>query len=171
MSITKRRVFSMFIVVGFFLILESTAQMGRDPERGRGPGMMGAPFYNPATEVTINGTVDEVHEMLPTRAAGNACRYPHRWTGTHLTLKTDAGMLAVHVGPSDYLASKNFGIAKGDTLTILGSKVQYQGSDFLIAKEITKGSQVLKLRNSSGFPMWTGFRMGSTPLPTVPSWE
>ena len=74
-----------------------------------------------------------------------------------------------NVGPSAYLASKNFSIAKGDKLTILGSRIQYQGSDFLIAKEITKGNEVLTLRNSAGFPMWSGFRMGSTPLPTTPS--
>jgi hypothetical protein len=169
MSITTSRVFSIFIVVGFFLILESTAQMGREPARGRGPGMMGAPFYNLATEVTINGTVDDVRQMSTTGAAGKAWRCPRGWTGTHLMLKTDTGALAVHVGPSAYLASKNFSIAKGDKLTILGSRVQYQGSDFLVAKEITKGNEVLTLRNSAGFPMWSGFRMGSTPLPTTPS--
>jgi hypothetical protein len=75
----------------------------------------------------------------------------------------------VHVGPSAYLASKNFSIKQGDKLTILGSKVQYQGSDFLIAKEITKGTEVLTLRNSAGFPLWSGFRMGSTPLPSTPN--
>jgi hypothetical protein len=152
---------SAFVLLMGFAV---TAQMGG----GRGQGrMMGGPLYNTATEVTIAGTVDEVQQL--NGIAGQTWSCPRGWTGTHLMLKTDAGTLAVHVGPSAYLASKNFTIAKGDKLTILGSRVQYQGSDFLIAKEITKGNEVLTLRNSAGFPMWSGFRMGSTPLPTTPS--
>lgn len=158
-----------FVMVGALILFAAftvTAQMGG----GRGQGrMMAGPFYNTGAEVTINGTVDKVQQITATSAAGQTWRCPRGWTGTHLTLKTDTGTLPVHVGPSSYLTSKNFSIAKGDKLTILGSKVQYQGSDFIIAKEITKGSEVLTLRNSAGFPMWSGFRMGSTPLPTTPS--
>jgi hypothetical protein len=156
-----------FVVVSALILLMGftvTAQMNG----GRGQArMMGGPLYNTGTEVTITGTVDEVQQLNGT--AGQTWSCPRGWTGTHLMLKTDTGALAVHVGPSAYLASKNFSIAKGDKLTILGSRVQYQGSDFLVAKEITKGNEVLTLRNSAGFPMWSGFRMGSTPLPTTPS--
>lgn len=146
--------------------IQVAAQMG--PGRGQGR-MMGGPFYNTGTEVTINGTVDEVQQITSTSVAGQTWSCPRGWTGTHLMLKTDDGTLPVHVGPSAYLASKNFSIGKGDKLTIVGSKVQYQGADFLIAKEIAKGSEVLTLRNSAGFPLWSGFRMGSTPLPAPPS--
>jgi hypothetical protein len=131
--------------------------------------MTGSPLYNTGTEVAITGTVDEVEQITGTGAAGRTWNCPRGWTGTHLMLKGDTGILSVHVGPSAYLASKNFSIAKDDKLTILGSKVQYQGSEFLIAKEITKDNEVLTLRNSAGFPLWSGFRMGSTPLPTTPS--
>ena len=165
----KNPVIRLFAMVGTLILVTSftvTAQMGA----GRGQGrMMGGPFYNTGAEVTINGTVDEVEQITGTGANGQTWSCPRGWTGTHLMLKTDTGTLPVHVGPSAYLTSKNFSIAKGDKLTILGSKVQYQGSDFLIAKEIIKGSEVLTLRNSAGFPLWSGFRMGSTPLPTTPS--
>lgn len=158
-----------FAMVSALLLLTSftvTAQMGG----GRGQGRtMGVPFYNAGTEVTITGTVDEVQQITGTGPNGQRWSCPRGWTGTHLILKTDGGTLPVHVGPSAYLASKNFSIAKGDKLTILGSKVQFQGSSVLIAKEITKGSEILTLRNSAGFPLWSGFRMGSTPLPTPPS--
>jgi hypothetical protein len=158
-----------FVMLGALMLLTAftvTAQMGG----GRGQGrMMGGPFYNTGSEVTINGTVDEVQQITASNNAGMMPNCPRGWTSTHLILKTDSGTLPVHVGPSSYLTSKNFSIAKGDKLKILGSKVQYQGSDFIIAKEITKGSEVLILRNSAGFPMWSGFRMGSTPLPSTPS--
>jgi hypothetical protein len=150
------------------LILSAAIQVAAQMGPGRGQGrMMGGPFYNTGTEVTMNGTVDEVQQI--TGASGQTWKCPRGWSGTHLMLKTDSGTLPVHVGPSAYLASKNFSIAKGDKLTIVGSKVQYQGADFLIAKEITRGNEVLTLRNSAGFPLWSGFRMGSTPLPTEPS--
>lgn len=157
-------IFAALVIV--MMSLQSAAQMGGSRGQGR---MMGGPFYNIGTEVTINGTVDEVQQITAAGTTGQMWSCPRGWTGTHLMLKTDAGILPVHVGPSAYLASKDFSIAKGDQLTILGSKVQYQGLDFLIAREITKGSEVLTLRNSAGFPMWSGFRMGSTPLPTTPS--
>jgi hypothetical protein len=154
------------LVVMALAAVQAAGQMGG----GRGQGrMMGGPFYNTGTEMTITGTVDEVQQINGTGPAGQTWNCPRGWTGTHVMLKTDTGTLAVHVGPSAYLAGKNFSIAKGDKLTILGSKVQYRGSDFLIAKEITKGSEVLTLRNSAGFPLWSGFRMGSTPLPATSS--
>lgn len=143
----------------------SLAQMGPGPGRGRGRGMRG-PLYNTATEITVSGMVEEVQQITPQqRAQGNAgtpmCGMcPRGWTGTHLSLKTGDSTMIVHVGPAPYLASKNFSVAKGDEVTITGSKVQYQGNDFLIAKEIKKGDQVLTLRDANGFPLWSGPRRG-----------
>lgn len=151
-------------VLVVLISLQSAAQMGRSREQGT----MADPFYNTASEVTVSGTVDDIQQMMGAGSASQTWSCPRGWTGTHLMLKTDVGILPVHVGPSAYLAAKNFTVAKGDKLTILGSKVQYQRSDVLVAKRITKGSQVLTLRNSAGFPMWTGFRLGSTPLPIRP---
>lgn len=148
-----------------FVALPAAAQMGAGP--GRGAGRMMGPTYNAGTEMTVSGTVNEVQQISgqTAGAAGTTwARCPRGWTGTHLLLNTDAGPLIVHVGPSAYLASKNFGLAAGDQVKIMGSKVQYQGSDFLIAKEITKGDQVLTLRDSRGFPLWSGCRRG-TPVP------
>ena len=50
--------------------------------------------YDPTTETTVKGTVEEVKQV-----AGQ-----HGWNGTHLMLKTKAGLLEVHVGPSSYVA-------------------------------------------------------------------
>jgi hypothetical protein len=164
LAVRSLTVFAVVLVIQL-MSLPCTAQMGG----GRGQGrMMGGHFYNTETEVTITGIVDNVLQVTGKDATVRVVNCPRGWTGTHLRLKTDAGTLHVHVGPSAYLARKNFSIAIGDKLTVLGSKIQYQGSDFLIAKEITKGDEVLTLRNSAGFPLWTGFRMGSTPLPATP---
>ena len=45
-----------------------------------------------------------------------------------------------------------------DNVTITGSKVTYEGNQVIIAKEVTKGDLVLKLRDDSGYPLWSGWR-------------
>ena len=151
------------VTIGLFIVAAAVAQT---QARGRGQ-MRDVPFYNAATEVTLAGVVDDVQQIARPRegAAGQMWPCPKGWTGTHLRLKTETGTLPVHVGPSAYLTIKKFTIVKGDKLTVRGSRVQYQGSEMLIAREITKGNEVLILRNAAGFPLWTGFRLGSTPLP------
>ena len=145
------------------------AQMGGGPGPGRS---MGAPLYDTSTETTVHGTVAEVQQLTGKTMSGSTGTMwgtcPRGWAGTHLAVTTDQGTLIVHVGPAPYLASKNFSFSKGDELTIKGSKVQYQGSDFLIAREITKGDQVLTLRDGSGFPLWSGPRRGS-PIASPPA--
>jgi hypothetical protein len=46
--------------------------------------------------------------------------------------------------------------AKGDTLKVVGSQVTMAGQEVVIAREITKGDQVLTLRDAKGFPLWSG---------------
>jgi hypothetical protein len=100
--------------------------------------------YDPSTEVTVKGTVEDVQQQ----------QGRHGWNGTHLVLKTDTENLEVHVGPSSYLTEKQFSFAKGDQIEVVGSKVKLGAKDILIAREITKDSNKLVLRNAQGIPMW-----------------
>lgn len=155
--------------IALFAPLRTMAQMGSGPGPGRAKH---GPLYDPATETTVKGTVEEVQQLTgkpvpgPNETMWNTC--PRGWSGTHLTLMTDQGTVTVHVGPTAYLARKNSSISKGDQLTITGSKVRYLGSDFLIAREITKGGQVLTLRDTKGFPLWSGPSRGSQ-MPSPPT--
>jgi len=166
---TKRYAMTALLAMAIIATLagpHAIAQMGGGPGQGDGRSMSGL-MYKVSTETAVKGTVVEVQQLTgqptdgPSAAMWRNC--PRGWAGTHVSLKTDQGTLIVHVGPTAYLAEKNFSIAKGDQLTITGSKVHYQGSDFLIAKEITKGNQVLTLRDYRGFPLWSGPRRG-TPM-------
>ncbi len=111
-------------------------------------GPQGRRYYDPKTETTVKGTIQEVQEYTGRRGG----------TGTHLVLATDAGPLEVHVGPSAYLAKKQFSFAKGDEIQVLGSKVSLGGKDALLAREITKQGKSLVLRNAQGIPEWSGGR-------------
>ena len=110
----------------------------------QGPRSSG-PIYDPKTETKVTGTVEDVQQQ----------NHGGWGTGTHLTLRTDSETLDVHVGPSQYVVSKQFSFAKGDRIEVLGSKVKIGTADALIAREITKGDKTLALRNAQGIPLWS----------------
>ena len=114
------------------------AQTSTSPQQG-------SPMYNSATETTVTGTVEAVKEATSGRG----------WSGTHLQLKTEAGMFDVHVGPSWFLTQKKFQFAKGDQIEVTGSKVRINDADALIARTIKKGGSELTLRNAQGIPVWS----------------
>jgi hypothetical protein len=103
--------------------------------------------YNPATETTVTGTVDSLSN-LPSPARGGG--------GLHLVLAAPTGAIEVHVGPASFVSSNKVTFTKGDALTVIGSKVTMAGKEVVIAREIKKGDQVLTLRDTKGFPLWSG---------------
>jgi hypothetical protein len=78
--------------------------------------------------------------------------------GTHLKLVTEKGTMDVHLGPAAYLADKKFIVDKGDVVEIRGSVVKIGGNEAVIAREVTKGSEKLVLRDANGIPLWSGPR-------------
>lgn|SRR5664280_1947820 len=118
--------------------------------QGQGRGM-GMPNYNPQTEVTVKGTVEDVQQQ----------QGMHGWMGTHLLLKTDSGIMDVHVGPSDFITQNHFSFANGDAIEVVGSKVTIQDKVALLAREIIKDGKTLVLRNAQGTPEWSGGRRRS----------
>lgn len=118
----------------------------------QGGTCQGCGNYDPATETTLTGTIDSLKTM-PSQGRGGG--------GLHLVLTASSGPIEVHVGPASFVSSKNVTFAKGDALTVVGSKVTMAGQDVVIAREIKKGDQVLTLRDAKGLPLWSG-RGGST---------
>ena len=43
-------------------------------------------------------------------------------------------------------------------MEIKGSRISIQGQPTIIAAEVKKGDQMLKLRDDKGIPLWTGPR-------------
>lgn len=113
------------------------------PRQGRGTG---TPAYDPKTETTITGVIQEVKEVPG----------PGRSSGTHLVVKADKDVFDIHVGPSWYLKQQKYPLAKDDQIEVTGSKVKYQGTEVIIARQIKKGSNTLTLRDVQGIPLWSG---------------
>jgi len=104
-----------------------------------------APAYNVATEVRVQGVVQEVQEFwCPINGD----------EGTHLMLGTDSGVLQVHVAPRGFLSGNGLSFRKGEQIDVVGSMVTYQGRDALIARKITRDDQTIAVRTPNGKPLW-----------------
>jgi hypothetical protein len=49
-------------------------------------------------------------------------------------------------------------IMPGDKIEVKGSRITFQGKPTIIAAEVKKGEETLKLRDENGFPVWAGWR-------------
>jgi len=142
MEVMVMRTWKLFSIGIAIVGLSAAAYAQRGMRQGGGN-------YNPATETTLTGTVDEVKQMpAPGRGGG----------GVHLILSAASGPIDVHVGPASFVTAKHVTFAKGDALTVVGSKVTMAGQVVVIAREIKKGDQTLTLRDEKGIPLWAGQR-------------
>jgi sporulation protein YlmC with PRC-barrel domain len=62
----------------------------------------------------------------------------------------------VLLGPSTFLDTQHLNLAANDQVTVKGSKVDKDGQQCIIATEIRKLDQVVRLRDENGTPLWTG---------------
>ena len=85
----------------------------------------------------------------------------NRGYGVHLTLQTDKETIAVHLGPAWYIDKQTPRIEANDTITVTGSRVTIDGKPAIIAAQIKKGNDILKLRDENGIPAWRGAARGS----------
>ena len=96
-------------------------------------------------ELVMTGVVEDVQVFQCPLSAGG---------GTHLALRTESGLLIVHVAPTAFLTNHEFMVADGDRVKIVGSKVRDRGADALIAREITRRNQTFIFRRPDGKPLW-----------------
>jgi len=116
-------------------------------------------MYDPKNVETIKGEVVSVEKGPSPGGKGY---------GVHLTLKTEKGTLSVEVGPGWYVEKQPVKIEAKEILEIKGSRVASQGEPAIIAAEMRKGDQILKLRDENGIPAWSGGSRRPAHLPDVP---
>lgn len=109
-------------------------------------------LYNTATVIEIKGTVVKVEKIIPEKGMSN---------GIHLIINTDKKeTISIHLGPEWFIENQDIQFAKGDAITVNGSKITYENKPAIIAKTIEKGDDFLELRDDKGFPKWNGWRQG-----------
>ncbi len=138
------RVLAVILGGGLLLASPAWAQAPAAPAPPAQGPVAKAPEYDPKTEVTIKGVVEDFHE--------SKVRVDH--PGLHLIVKTETETIEVHACPVRFMSELEFTIAKGDEVTVVGSRPQ--GGGVLVAREITRGQTSLILRDKTGEPVWTG---------------
>lgn len=136
---TTTVIFIFAVVLGLGMA-QATAQ--------RGACCKGMPNYDPATEITVKGTVTEVIEHKGRRG----------WTGMHLMLKAEQEILEVHLGPKFFLEENQVSFAAGDEIEVIGSKVKYGKGQAFLPRQIKKDNETLSLRDKQGIPNWSRSR-------------
>ena len=134
----------------FFVVIMVTGSVALGQEQGS------AGVYNPSTETTVKGTIEQVKTAFLPGGGASAQAREESSGPTYLNLKTDSGTLAVFVGPSWFLESQGFKFAKGDQIEVTGSKLP--DKDVIVAREVKRGDQILVVRNAQGIPAWSGGR-------------
>ena len=148
----RTRIIGMAVVLAALFFASFALAGPRMGYRGSGGWGMGSQYqrmFNPATVETVSGTVDAINKITPMRGM---------YSGIHLTLKTDKGLVDVHLGPEWYIERQDTKIQKGDALEVKGSRVTISDQPAIIASEVKKGDSVLILRDSNGVPAWAGWR-------------
>jgi hypothetical protein len=107
------------------------------------------PRYETSSNVDIIVVISDV-KNVPLGSALN---------GTHLLVrpessKPNAETTDVYLAPDEYL--KDFGctFAKGNKLQVKGSKIRYNGSQLILAREVRLDSTTVYLRDDHGVPYW-----------------
>jgi hypothetical protein len=140
-------------ILGFLLAAESFAQPAKgmkwEGSGGWGIGTQYGRLYNPKTVESINGEVVSVDTITPLQGMSS---------GVHLIVKTDKESISVHLGPAWYVQRQDIKIAPGDKVEITGSRITFQGKAAILAADVKKGDEMLKLRDENGYPVWSGWR-------------
>ena len=128
---------------------EPQAQLVAD-EKAWGPEGPHTKAFNPSAARTITGTVESVGGFRPEGAPAGVS------PGLRLRIKTAEGRtMTVQAGPAAYAERQDFFVMPGDRITISGSETKIGTRTVIIASEIKKGPQTLRLRDESGRPLWT----------------
>jgi len=90
----------------------------------------------------MKGSVEEVR--LPPSAKGIV----------HLLVKTDTDTADVYLCPKSFLDDMGVAFAKGDEITLTGSKVKQGDAELILAREVVRGTDTLVLRDGKGNPVW-----------------
>ena len=101
--------------------------------------------YDAKTVETIGGKVLSIEKTTPAKRRGY-------WID--LMLQTEKETIAVQLGPDWYIDKQTPRIEANDTITVIGSRVTIDGRSAIVAADITKGNELLKLRQDNGIPVW-----------------
>ncbi|HEX3322497.1 MAG TPA: hypothetical protein VHR84_17465 [Terriglobales bacterium] len=103
-----------------------------------------APKYDMQAETKMKGTIEEV--KIPPKGREKEI--------VHLLVKTTADTTDVYLCPKSFLEMLGMNFSKGDELGFTGSRVKQGELEFILVREIVKGTDTFVLRDGKGNPVW-----------------
>ncbi|HEY3353100.1 MAG TPA: hypothetical protein VGQ83_07640 [Polyangia bacterium] len=111
-----------------------------------GPGL--GPRFDPRAVTPLSGVVVSVGTTNPTPGGRQAI---------YLVVRSGTSTVVVDVAPGWYLHEQNLLILPGDAIRITGARVRTgTGQPAFIATQLSRGGQVIQLRDPYGRPLWRG---------------
>lgn len=102
------------------------------------------PKYDLQTEAKIKGNIVDV--KLPPKGSEKMI--------VHLMLKSGADTLDIYLCPKSFMDDMGMDFAKGDDISLTGSKVKEADADLILAREVVKGNNTFVMRDAKGAPVW-----------------
>lgn len=106
------------------------------------------PKYDPSTETTLKGTVEELKMVPPTGPK------PIAYLVTKTGPDKEKDSVQVFLCPKSFLDELGIAFKADESVQIIGSKVKRDGADLILAREIVKGGETLTFRFQDGKPAW-----------------
>jgi len=106
------------------------------------------PKYDPVTETTVKGTVEELKLVPPT--GGKPVAYLVTKTGPD----KDKDVIQIYLCPKSFLDEMGVAFKADEPIEVKGSKVKQGGADLILAREMVKGGETLTFRFQDGKPAW-----------------
>jgi DNA/RNA endonuclease YhcR with UshA esterase domain len=104
------------------------------------------PKYDPTTEAAFKGTVEEVKDRQCPMSGG---------LGSHLIVRLSSNKtIEVHLATAKFVKNYDLVFNKGDVVTVVGVKVQFEGVETIFAREVTRGTDTFSFRAKDGTPVW-----------------
>ena len=96
--------------------------------------------YNVLAERVFVGTVQDKPRLFEGRM--------------FLTIRTSYGLIAVEIGPKDFVERSGFKFDAGELVTVVGMPIVMSNREMVLAREITKRGTIFLVRDRNGHPLW-----------------
>ena len=107
----------------FLLALSAQSRMTWRARGGWGGGSAYNRLYDPQTVETIRGEVVSIDEIIPAKGMSS---------GIHVLLKTDQGVLSIHLGPRSFVQGLDVAIELKDRIQVKGSRIAFRGAPTIL---------------------------------------
>jgi hypothetical protein len=108
------------------------------------PPKVDPPKYDSQTETKAKGVIEEIK----TFTLGKRTDY------TEAIVKSGDDKIEIYISPKPFQDEMGISFAKGDEISVTGSRVKQEDVSVILAREIVKGTDTLMFRDDKGKPVW-----------------